>query len=233
MSKTQRILQLIEIIKQKRSFTVSELADEFEVSYRTMWRYLQELSALGIALYAEPGSGGGYRLLDKDTKDGSIDIIYKPESCYIGYEFTSPYSAKEETEILAPRLWIRLLSRVREIQSAKQPIIKTALGQYRKKDFSYYITVEVENPAFIPKDMISIKIPARYYAKKRHRHSIELGQVIGTYEEIYAWVKKSRWIPDRDSCHLEVYGADFRGNSRQANFDIYVPLENGETVKNG
>lgn len=53
MTKTQKLLKLMNYVKQKKSFTVQELADEFHVSYRTMWRYLQELSALGVPLYAD------------------------------------------------------------------------------------------------------------------------------------------------------------------------------------
>jgi predicted DNA-binding transcriptional regulator YafY len=40
MNKTKRLLELMDMVKLKREFTVQELADEFRVSYRTMLRDL-------------------------------------------------------------------------------------------------------------------------------------------------------------------------------------------------
>lgn len=51
-------------VNAKRKFTAKELAEEFGVSYRTMLRDLNELSALGVPFYSEVGVGGGYRMLN-------------------------------------------------------------------------------------------------------------------------------------------------------------------------
>ena len=51
------------VINQKRKFTVQELADEFAVSKRTIFRDLQDLSEWGVPLYAERGPHGGYKIL--------------------------------------------------------------------------------------------------------------------------------------------------------------------------
>ncbi|MFF2889446.1 helix-turn-helix transcriptional regulator [Paenibacillus sp. NPDC057967] len=63
MQKSQRLIQMIMMINARRSFTVRELADEFDLSTRTITRDLQELSELGIPVYSVQGRGGGYRLL--------------------------------------------------------------------------------------------------------------------------------------------------------------------------
>ena len=44
--------------------TAQELADELEVSLRTIYRDVESLSASGVPVYAERGSTGGYQLLD-------------------------------------------------------------------------------------------------------------------------------------------------------------------------
>ncbi|WP_427180272.1 helix-turn-helix transcriptional regulator [Paenibacillus sp. TC-CSREp1] len=63
MHKAQRLVQLIMLVNERRTFTVQELADECGVSRRTMIRDLAELSELGIPLYSEVGANGGYRVL--------------------------------------------------------------------------------------------------------------------------------------------------------------------------
>ncbi|MEC0232217.1 helix-turn-helix transcriptional regulator [Paenibacillus alba] len=65
MNKTQRLIQLMMAVNERMQFTTKEMADEFQVSERTMHRYLQELSELGMPLYTEFGPHGGYRLLKK------------------------------------------------------------------------------------------------------------------------------------------------------------------------
>lgn len=63
MPKSKRLLDLMMTVNRKRKFTVKELADEFQVSSRTILRDLQELGELGVPLYSEVGPHGGYQVL--------------------------------------------------------------------------------------------------------------------------------------------------------------------------
>lgn len=63
MNKAQRLIHLIMLVNERKTFTIQELADECKVSRRTMIRDLMELSELGVPLYSQPGPGGGYRVL--------------------------------------------------------------------------------------------------------------------------------------------------------------------------
>ncbi|MEK3761660.1 YafY family protein [Paenibacillus sp. FSL R7-0337] len=65
MSKSKRLLDLMMTVNRKRKFTVRELADEFQVSSRTILRDLQELGELGVPLYSEVGPHGGYQVLSE------------------------------------------------------------------------------------------------------------------------------------------------------------------------
>ena len=65
MPKTERLIELMMTIHTKRKFTAGELAVEFGVSYRTVLRDLDELSALGVPIYSETGANGGYYLLNE------------------------------------------------------------------------------------------------------------------------------------------------------------------------
>lgn len=63
MSKSKRLMELMMTVNRMRKFTVRELADQFDVSSRTILRDLQELSELGVPLYSEVGPHGGYQVL--------------------------------------------------------------------------------------------------------------------------------------------------------------------------
>jgi len=65
MSKTKRLIELMMTVNAKRKFTARELAEEFNVSYRTILRDLDELSELGVPLYSEVGADGGYYILNE------------------------------------------------------------------------------------------------------------------------------------------------------------------------
>lgn len=59
-----RLLSLILILERREPVTAAALARELQVSRRTVMRDLDELSAAGVPVYATPGRGGGYRLLE-------------------------------------------------------------------------------------------------------------------------------------------------------------------------
>ncbi|WP_182303446.1 helix-turn-helix transcriptional regulator [Cohnella cholangitidis] len=67
MNKTQRLVELLLTMNTRQRFTLRELAERFGVSRRTVLRDINELSALGVPLYAEMGAHGGYRILKERT----------------------------------------------------------------------------------------------------------------------------------------------------------------------
>lgn len=67
MAKSKRLIEIMMAINKKKSFNATELASEFGVSTRTIIRYMQELSALGVPFYSEVGQHGGYRMLNERT----------------------------------------------------------------------------------------------------------------------------------------------------------------------
>jgi predicted DNA-binding transcriptional regulator YafY len=62
--KINRLLEITLILLNKKSVTAQELAKRFEVSTRTIYRDVDELSAAGIPVFTNKGSGGGISLLD-------------------------------------------------------------------------------------------------------------------------------------------------------------------------
>ena len=62
MNHFDRLFGMLLVLQRKRAVSATQLARQFEVSTRTIYRDLQTLSALGIPLYTTRGHGGGIRL---------------------------------------------------------------------------------------------------------------------------------------------------------------------------
>lgn len=59
-----RIVQLLLLLQTRGRLTAARLAEELEVSVRTVYRDVEALHAAGVPLYGEAGHAGGYQLVE-------------------------------------------------------------------------------------------------------------------------------------------------------------------------
>jgi predicted DNA-binding transcriptional regulator YafY len=62
--RASRLLSILLLLQARGRMTAQQLADELEVSVRTVYRDVESLAAAGVPLYGEAGHDGGYRLVD-------------------------------------------------------------------------------------------------------------------------------------------------------------------------
>jgi len=62
--KYEIMIRILFELLSKRSVSAKYLADKFEVSIRSIYRYMQDIEYAGVPLYTTRGNGGGFKIVD-------------------------------------------------------------------------------------------------------------------------------------------------------------------------
>ena len=93
MRKSDRLFQLTNILRLRQPITAQALADELEVSVRTIYRYIDDLSVSGVPVYGEPGFG--YRL-DENFELPPLNLnVDELDALLIGMKMVSGWTGLE------------------------------------------------------------------------------------------------------------------------------------------
>ncbi|OXS57582.1 hypothetical protein B1A99_16100 [Cohnella sp. CIP 111063] len=232
MTKTKRLIDLMMVVYEKRKFTTEQLAEEFGVSYRTMLRYLQELSGMGVPLYSEPGRHGGYSLLNRskapaigaDRPLPPTRTLFKPAVRLIGVEFKAPFTAIYMANTVIPGLWAELRSRIGEIEGAVGP--ERLIGAVRSRSVAYHYVAGAEVVSFgrIPEGMIGMTIPARAYAVYAHQGLYRREERDQTYFRALERLRRQGLDHEPEAYGLETFAPQAQNNANQE-CEIYIPLK--------
>lgn len=75
--KINRLLEIVIILLNRKTITAKELAEQFSVSVRTIYRDIDVLSSAGVPVYTNKGNGGGISLLEDYTLNKTL--LTEPE----------------------------------------------------------------------------------------------------------------------------------------------------------
>lgn len=100
MLKTERLLETVFLLLDKRKVTAEELATRFGVSKRTVLRDMESLSLARIPLYGRQGKEGGFSLMDTFVLDKSLLTAEEQKEILSALETMKPFTENHTEKLL-------------------------------------------------------------------------------------------------------------------------------------
>lgn len=100
MLKTERLLETVFLLLDKRKVTAEELATRFGVSKRTVLRDMESLSLAGIPIYSRQGKEGGFSLMETFILDKSLLTAEEQKEILSALETIKPFVEKDSEKLL-------------------------------------------------------------------------------------------------------------------------------------
>jgi len=103
MAKWDNMLSMLWMLRSGRKLTAAQIADNLEISVRTVYRYIDALCASGVPVVAESGHDGGVHILDSFQE---TPLFFKPlelKALVDAYKFAQgagyPYTEELESAL--------------------------------------------------------------------------------------------------------------------------------------
>lgn len=100
MLKTERLLETVFLLLDKRKVTAEELATRFGVSKRTVLRDMESLSLAGIPIYSRQGKEGGFSLMETFILDKSLLTAEEQKEILSALETMKPFTENHTEKLL-------------------------------------------------------------------------------------------------------------------------------------
>ena len=148
MQVNNRLFEILYILLQKKKVTAKELAENFEVSTRTIYRDIEALSSANIPIYMSKGKDGGIGILEEYVLNKSILSEEEQNQILFALQSLEKMNGKTEKDVLEKMStifnkkvndWIKIdFSSWLPSKENTFQIIKSAILNKRLIEFTYY-----------------------------------------------------------------------------------------------
>ena len=150
--KMERLIGILSILLQREKVTAPELAEQFEVSRRTIQRDIESLCRAGIPIATAQGAGGGISIMEGYRVDRTVLTDPEMQAILAGLRSLDSVSGTRRYAQLMEKLsagagtlvpegadtLIDLSSWYRTALAPKIEAIRTAMGEHRTIRFAYH-----------------------------------------------------------------------------------------------
>ena len=163
--KMERLIGILSILLQRDKITAPELAEQFEVSRRTIQRDIESLCQAGIPIATAQGTGGGISILEGYRVDRTVLTTPEMQAILAGLQSLDSVSGTRRYAQLMEKLsagstgrdshiLIDLSSWYKTSLSPKIEAIHSAIRQYQTIRFTYFSPRETAVRTIEPYDLV-------------------------------------------------------------------------------
>ena len=163
--KMERLIGILSILLQRDKITAPELAEQFEVSRRTIQRDIESLCQAGIPIATAQGTGGGISILEGYRVDRTVLTTPEMQAILAGLQSLDSVSGTRRYAQLMEKLsagstgrdshiLIDLSSWYKTSLSPKIEAIHSAIRQHQTIRFTYFSPRETAARTIEPYDLV-------------------------------------------------------------------------------
>ena len=152
--RASRLLSLLLLLQTRGRMTAPELAEELEVSVRTVYRDVEALSSAGVPVYPQPGRGGGWSLVGGARTD--LSGLTGPESQALFTLVGPGASTSPEAQQAVRKLLRALPSPFRADAAAAAEAVRLDAGSWGEQRRSRPEVVDVVQQAVIDRRQVRV-----------------------------------------------------------------------------
>ena len=164
--KLERLIGILSILLQQDKITAPELAEKFEVSVRTIFRDIDDISKAGIPITTSQGQGGGISIMDGYKIDRTLLSSSEMQAIFSGLKSLDSVSGTNRYRQLMDKLSVSntinadnhiiidLATWDKNAVSTKIELIKSAMEKKRIITFRYYSPEHTEQRDIEPYRLI-------------------------------------------------------------------------------
>lgn len=175
--KHDRLFQILYILLNEGKTKAQKLADQFEVSKRTIYRDIDSLSMAGIPIYTSQGKNGGISILENFTLDKSL------------------LTEKEQNIILFGLNSIK-------VTDAKVDLLLSKLGTFFNKNMDNWIEVDFSRWGYRSVDTERFELLRRGILNKR---IVKICYISGRGEETIRDINPLKLVFKQNNWYLQAY----------------------------
>jgi len=149
-----------------------------------------------------------------------IQVVTLENLYVVGFAWSGPYANSSEI----PLLFSQFEQRLAEIEAPVTTEWIYAPFHSRETEFTYYVTLAVDELRTRPSGMTGFQIPGKSYAKATHQGPA--AEVTATYRTMFSWIKENGYRQNPSALTIERYDRSRDNASKEyLQYDIYLPLQ--------
>ena len=137
-------------------------------------------------------------------------VIERPLAHFVGIRFTAPYDSVDDVQCETRKTLLSRQYEINGIVNAYEQLGVTRPNEIETNEdvVTTYLGFLVNGYKDVPRDMVSIELPAGRYAQFLWKGALDSDEFDSFYPSIFAWLQQQHMAPSQTDPWIEIYGTE-------------------------